>query len=120
MDFAPYQDRISVVESRMNTQPADMNDNYDKSPHIFVIVVLTNKSDIAWKDIQMDFRFFNKSGTFIDAQPRTGYGTICPNGESAFRVKLTPSRELSEYDSYKISVKWARGSQSFSLLRRIF
>ncbi len=81
-DFSPYRDSISVVESRMNFQA----DQFGQA--IYVVGVLTNKSELAWKNPQLDLRFYNQSGTLIDAASATVVGVIDPNGELAFRVKI--------------------------------
>lgn len=105
-DFSPYRNSISVVESRMRLQ-AD-----EKSPFVNVVVVLTNKSELAWKDVQMDLRFYNAAGTLIDAVAYVSRGEIYPNGELAFRIKNPPNHPLSDYDSYKIFVRSARDARA--------
>jgi hypothetical protein len=106
VDFSPYRDSISVVESRMNLQ------DDDKKPMVNVVVIVTNKSEVAWKNIQTDVRFYDKSGTLIDAGADWGGGVISPHGELAFRIRTQPGRSLSEYDSYKIYVRAARDARS--------
>jgi hypothetical protein len=106
IDFSPYRDRISVVESRMNLQTNDIG------PWVNVVVVLTNKSNIAWKDVQTDLRFYNPSGTLIDATEYWSRGVIYPKEEIAFRIKHQPSHDLAEYDSYKIFVRSARDARA--------
>ena len=100
-DFSPYRDSISVVESRMNFQ----TDQTGQA--IYVVGVLTNKCELAWKNPQLDLRFYNQSGTLIDAASTTAVGLIYPNGELAFRIKNRPSHALSEYNSCKVFVRAA-------------
>ena len=100
-DFLPYRDTISVVESRMNLKPDEYSDAF------YVVTVLTNKGELAWKNPQLDLRFYNKSGILIDAIPCVGNGVIYPNGELAVRTKTRPSRPISEYDSCKVLVRSA-------------
>jgi len=101
VDFSPYRESISVVESRMNFQ----SDQYGSS--IYVVVVLTNKCELAWKSPQLDLRFYNQAGTLIDAVAYSGGGIIYPNGELALRVKSRPCHAISEYDSCKVFVRAA-------------
>src|SRR5262249_23474708 len=55
-DFSPYRNSLSAVESRMNFQP-------DKDGlEAFVVVLLTNKCEVAWKDPLMDVRFYDRTG----------------------------------------------------------
>ncbi len=99
--YAPHIGCVSVVETHMNCQPDEVGQaNY-------VVVVLTNKCELDWKDPQLDLRFYNQAGTLIDAGSYTGRGVIHANGELAVRYKLRPSHPVSEYDSCKVFVRWA-------------
>jgi len=106
IDFSPYRDQISVVESRMNLKDAG-----EKSA-VYVVVVITNQTDVAWKQAQVDARFFNKAGTLIDARTQWDTSTILGHGESAFRIGLTPCHALSDYDSYKVFVRSASDARA--------
>ena len=106
LDFSPYRNNISVVESQMNFG------NEDKEPLVYVVTVITNNSDLAWKDVELDARFFNKAGTLIDAQPWREYLTILPHEDTAFRIRMKPSHELADYQSYKVFVRSARDVHS--------
>ena len=99
--YAPHLNCISVVESRMNFHPDEGGQaNY-------VVTVLTNHCDIAWKNPQLDFRFYNQAGTLIDAGSYTGGGVIRAHDELAVRFKFRPNHPVSEYDSCKVIVRWA-------------
>ncbi len=102
-DFSPYRDSISVVESRMSFQP----DDYGKGTMLCVVVVLTNKCELAWQNPQLDLRFYNQAGTLIDANAYMGRGTIYSNGELALRARVLPCHEISEYASCKVFVRSA-------------
>ena len=105
-NFSPYRESISVVESQMSFQ------NDQSGQIIYVVGVLTNKSDLAWKATQLDLRFYNQSGTLIDAAYGTAGGVIYPNGDLAFRLKNRPSHPLSEYNSCKVFVRAAFDPQA--------
>jgi len=106
-DFSPYRNDISIVESRMNLSTAG------KDPMVYLIVLVTNKTDMAWKGIQFDARFFDKSGTLIDAcEYPVSYSVIPPHTESALRIRNIPSHPLSDYESYKIYIGSARDAHS--------
>ena len=100
-DFSPYRDSICIVESQMNFKP----DEY--GPAIYVVAVLTNKCELAWKNPQLDFRFCNQSGALIDAAVYSASGVIYPNGELAVRTKIRPSHDVAEYVSCKVFVRSA-------------
>ena len=105
INFFPYRDGIVVVESRMNTQEVG------KDSVVHVVTVITNQTDIAWKEIQLDVRFFDQTGKLIDGRTYLESSTILPHGESAFRINTHPSHPLSDYDSYKIFVRYARDAR---------
>ena len=106
VDFSPYRDKISIVESRMNLEEAG-----DKSS-VHVVAVITNQTEIAWKLVQFEVQFFDKSGVLIDANGNSPYGdTLLPHGELAFRVNTRPIHPLAEYQSYQILIRSARDAR---------
>lgn len=102
VDFSAYRNSISVVDSRMTFGMEN------KEPVIYVVTVITNKSDLVWKGVELDARFFDKTGTLIDAQAWCDNLPIWPHGDSAFRIRVKPSHDLSDYQSYKLFVRSAR------------
>ena len=105
INFMPYRDGISIVDSRMNIQ----DEGKDSSVH--VVAVITNQTDIAWKQVQLDVRFFDRTGELIDGRMYLDSSIILPHGESAFRINTKPSHPLSDYVSYKIFVRYARDAR---------
>ena len=105
-DFSPYRNDISIVESRMNLSTTG------KDPMVYLIVLVTNKTDLAWKGLQFDARFFDKSGMLIDVSDYQVYSVIPPHTESALRIRSNPSHPLSDYESYKIFIRSARDASS--------
>ena len=105
INFSPYRDSISIVESRMNLEDAG------KDSSVHVVAVITNQTDIAWKQVQLDVRFFNKAGALIDARVYHDVAIVVPHGESAFRINTKPSYPLSDYDSYKLYIRSARDAR---------
>ena len=106
INFSQYRHELSIVESRMNLEDAA------KEYSVHVVAVVTNQTDFAWKDVQLDVRFFNKAGTLIDARTFMNVSTIFPHGDSAFRINADPIHPLADYDSYKIYVRSARDARS--------
>jgi hypothetical protein len=105
IDFSPYRDGITIIESRMNVEDAGGKSS------VHVVAVITNQTDIAWKQVQFDVRFFNKMGVLIDARGYSAGDTILPHGEIAFRINTKPIHALSDYESYKIFVRSARDAR---------
>ena len=103
LDFSPYRDGIAVVESRMNIKDAG------KDSSVYVVALITNRTEITWKEVQLEVRFFSKTGNLIDARTSWANTPIFPHGDSAVNIKVLPGRPLSDYESYKIFVRYARG-----------
>jgi hypothetical protein len=93
---------LSVTESHMNRVKVT-NDQ-----HIYLYGLITNQSEVAWKDVEFECRFFDKRGALIDAGTGESPWVVQPHDETAFRVRIYPSRPIGDYDSYKISVTWAK------------
>jgi hypothetical protein len=95
---------LSVTESHMNHVQAT------NEQHIYLYGLITNRSEVAWQRVEFDCRFFDKNGALIDAQTGLSPWVVQPHDEAAFRVGINPSRPVGDYDSYKISVVWARNA----------
>src|SRR3974390_1967691 len=79
-DFGPYRGSLSIVESRMNLQ------DVEKESSVNVVTIITNKSEIAWKQIQLEIRFFDKTGTLVDARTFKDDTVVYPHSDTAFRA----------------------------------
>jgi hypothetical protein len=106
IDFSSYRNRINVVGSQMNFGTED------KEQIIYVVALITNQTDVAWKEVQLDVRFFNTAGKLIDVGLGYDPATLYPHADSALRIKTRPSHPLSDYDSYKIYVRFARDARA--------
>jgi hypothetical protein len=95
------------MESRMNWVQTS------NGPRIYITGILTNQSDIAWRDIELECRFLDTNGVLADAaHPHAGL-TIQPHDDAAFRVVVTPSRATNDYASFRLSVTSARNTKGF-------
>jgi hypothetical protein len=106
-DFSPYRDRITIVESRMS-----FGKSQDGTPVVNTVAVVTNRSDIAWKGIEFDSRFFNKAGVLIDAHPWRSYTTVLPHSDAAVRFATKPITDFSEYETQKVYIRAARDARA--------
>jgi hypothetical protein len=110
--FATYRDEITVVSSqhsqRISTSGCDSNINV----YVTVVGTLTNRSDIAWKDVGVEAQFLDKSGKQFDAitvnADQYRGTTLLPHGEAAFKIEGRAARPESDYGSYKVVVRWAK------------
>ena len=90
-----------------------MNYNNDeKEPRGFVIVIMTNKSEIAWKDIELDIRLFDKAGVMLDARTYEDGSIILPHDELSCRIPFDLYKPMTEYAVHKVYVRGARDSHA--------
>jgi hypothetical protein len=100
IDFAPYRSQISIAESHMYFKTNEVH-----TPFVCVVAVVTNQTDLSWKDIQFEARFFNKAGTLIDVAQQGCYWPLYPKTDTAIQFKPGMLHPLADYDSYKIYVE---------------
>jgi hypothetical protein len=80
--------------------------------HIYITGLLTNQSEVAWRDIELECRFFDSKGLLTDAgHPHVGL-TIQPHDDAAFRAVVSANRSTNDYIAFKISVSTARNTKS--------
>jgi len=104
--YTAHLGSLRVLDSRLNWVEKD------KETNIYIIGILTNESSIAWRALEFECRFYDSKGVMVDASSTGSYLTIQPNDESAFRVRVAPSRPAADYDSYKLSVSTARNTKT--------
>jgi hypothetical protein len=109
--FATYRDDIAVVGSQFSHRISDSNLVNT------VVGMLTNRSDVEWKDVGVEARFFDKSGKEIDAITVKAEDyravAILPHGEVAFKIESVAARPEADYDSYKAVVRWAKNASEW-------
>jgi hypothetical protein len=106
-DFAPYRNQICVIDSHMTLET-----NQGDGPFVYIVAVATNQTDMEWKEIEFDARFYNKEGELIDVGEGEFYDTLYPKMDAAFRIRAKALHPLPDYDSYKIYVGSARDAHA--------
>lgn len=104
-DYTDFVRSLRVLESRMNW--ADTSNGL----RIYVTGILTNQSEIAWRDIELECRFLDANGQLVDAAHPRVFLTIQPHDDAAFRVAVTPSRATNDYATLRLSVSTARNTK---------
>lgn len=105
-NYTAFVTSLRVLESRMNWAETS------NGPRIYVTGILTNQSEFAWRDIELECRFLDAGGQMVDAaHPHAGL-TIQPHDDTAFRAVVTPSRASNDYASFRLSVSTARNTKS--------
>ena len=104
--FATYRNEINVVSSQFSQRMSGTN------LWITVVGTLTNQSDIGWKDVGVEAQFFDKSGKLIDVITVNADDyrsiVILPRGEAAFKIETRASHPASDYETNKLTVRWAK------------
>lgn len=108
IDFSPYRSQLYITESRM----AFRTNYFEKAPVVSVIAIMTNQTDLAWKDIPLEVRFFDKSGTLVDVGKSYGPQIFYPKSDAAVRIETEAVHPLTDYDSYKIYIESAKDAHS--------
>jgi hypothetical protein len=108
-DFAEFRNKISAVSSQVSMRTTGSN--------VFVTVagILTNKSNISWKEVGVEAQFLDKSGKLFDvitvkANDYNGIGML-PHSEGAFKVEGRAARPEADYNHYNIIVRWAKDAR---------
>ena len=109
IDFSPYRNQILVVQSHMIKEERDR----DGRPEIVLIGTITNETDIDWKNIEFDTRFYDKNEVMIDSRCVRYYSfTILSHRDLGFKIGVTTVRPLPDYESYRILIGSARDEHS--------
>lgn len=78
-------------------------------PTVTTFGTIANQSDIAWKDLQIEVRYFDASGQMIDAEGEQAYHSfVPPNGEGVFRLQMRASREREAYSKHEVIIHYAK------------
>jgi hypothetical protein len=102
--YGDYRDDIIVASSQLSRRVSESNMVNT------VVGTLTNRGQLAWKDVSVEAQFFNKAGKQIDAITAKDYPSliILPHGEVSFKIESLAARPEADYESYKAVVRWAK------------
>jgi hypothetical protein len=104
-EYTEFVNSLRVVESRMNWAQAK------DGPRIYIVGLLTNQSDFAWRRMECECRFFDAKGQLVDADHTFTLATVQPHEETAFRVVASPNRATNDYASCRVSVSAAQNTK---------
>ncbi|HZR21410.1 MAG TPA: FxLYD domain-containing protein [Verrucomicrobiae bacterium] len=104
-DYSDFLNSVRVLESRMNCVQTSTG------TYIYITGILTNQSEIGWKDIELECRFFDQKGALLDAAHPHEAVTVQPHDDTAFRVTVTPARATNDYASFRLVVTTARNTK---------
>jgi len=85
---------------------------YDKTgarPVITTFGTIENQSDVPWKDLYIQVRYFDATGHMVDAQAEEAYRSfVPPHGEGVFRFQMQASRGRDDYRKHEVIIHHAR------------
>jgi hypothetical protein len=99
IEFTPYRDQISIVESHMYFKTNEV-----RMPFVSVVALVTNQTDLTWKEIEFEARFFNENGILIDVTQEWYPWPLYPKTDAAIKFRPEMFHPLADYASYKIYV----------------
>jgi hypothetical protein len=104
--FSEMPESLRVLDAQMSWVETT------NGPRIYVIGMLTNQSQVAWKDVEFQCRFFGTNGVMIDASYPGARLTILPGSDAAFRGTVTPACAKSDYHAMTTTVSSARNARA--------
>ena len=104
-DFGPFQERIAIVESQMHFSQTT-NGNY-----ISTIGQIRNESGFAWKNFQLEVRYYNREERMIDTRSEKLFQTLPAGATHAFRIRAPADKPELLYAGHKIFVRGAEDAR---------
>lgn len=106
----PYFDEqpqsLKLTASHMNWV------HFTNEERIYLLGTITNQSEVPWKDVELNYCFFDGSGNLIEAGNASTGCNILPHDEAAFRISVRTLQPTNEYQSFKLSISSARSSRT--------
>lgn len=96
--FAPYRDQFSIT-----TSSRQFSTN-ERGRYVTTVGTVRNNSDYAWKEVQLEVRYFDQQGKLIDVGNQI-ISAVEPHSESAFRVRTLADQPESRYENHKVYVR---------------
>lgn len=94
------------------TQSTMLWQQFDSSLRIVITGVVSNESEIPWKDVEFECRFFDTNGTMVDVANQARYLSVQPHDETAFAMRVMPARNTNSYASYRLMIVTAQNGQN--------
>lgn len=105
--FDKYKDQVKITNSQMVFGQTDCGQN------LVILGTFKNNSDVSWKDIQLEARFFDHEGRLIDTGQKNEYFYILQeNSEAPFKFSMKKEFPTEKYVTYSISVLNAKDAKA--------
>lgn len=107
--FLQYTNAVSIIEAEMVFGVSGCEHD---SPTVAVIGIIQNDSDVPWKDINLEVRYFDKQGFLMDTMQREMYSyMVHSNDNGAFKVSSRREFPQENYDSFKVRIISAKDAR---------
>lgn len=104
-EFTPFRNDVYVTSSTMHVIAAGTNST------VVVFGSITNRSPVAWKFIEIECRFRDASGQWIDAKTQNSSLTVLAHDEIAFRLETKAAHPPGDYVTHMAKVRYAVNSR---------
>jgi hypothetical protein len=106
--FEPFRSQLQITHSEMQFG------ELPTGPTVAVIGTIHNESNVAWKYINVEVRYFDKSHKLIDTQQRPEYSlSVPPKGDCAFKVSHLREFKLADYASHEVHIVGSHDANGF-------
>lgn len=106
-DFATYRNQITISKSKLKFGETS------HGPTVVVIGEMKNNSNLSWKDVQLEVRFYDNNNKLIDTDQKNKYSFEVPaNDISTFKVSIPREFPEAQYASCKVRILSAKDSRT--------
>ena len=92
-NFTPYRDQIEIIETKLK-----FGEKKCGCPTVVVMGTMINNSDVPWKGVQLEVRFFDSEKELIDTDQEKKYFFVVPaNDSSTFKVSIPREFPQEQY-----------------------
>jgi len=106
--FDAFRDQVQIVASHVPFGRTDCG------PTLVVLGTIKNATDIAWKDLQWELRFFDQEGKLIDTAQSNAFSFLSPaRSDTPFKVSLKREFPAEAYASHALRLVAARDAKTW-------
>jgi hypothetical protein len=103
-DFTKHREEMVVSNSSVQ-----FSDGGERGHYVTTLGTIKNNGSCAWKNVQVEVRYFNQAGKLIDVGVQFVPDVVVqPHSESAFRVRTLADQVESAYASHQVIVRSAK------------
>jgi len=105
--FELYREKVVVVDPQMHFG------SFAAANYISTIGFIRNDSPLAWKNVQLEVRYFDSEGRLVDTRTEVFWDRRLPPGDQqAFRIRGPADKPGSAYVSQKVLLRSAVDARS--------